>query len=456
MAGLENVTLIRGRHVLTFGPKGAITDGAVAIKGNRVADVGDFRALSEKYADAAIEGGKEAIVLPGFVNAHTHFSEGMLSGMCENMTLFEWGAKLLTPTAPYLTREVARIGTILKGAELISTGVTTVNDMFCHACYDEGASLGVVDGLEEIGLNGVVSFGAEDLGLDGKSTVPVNIILEEHRALAERAKAAGVGFRLGIGTVLGQSDALFEASIALAKKNVWGVHTHLAEVREEKVCARLRWGSSTVEHAAKCGLLDLDVVAGHGIWLDDSEIALLSSSGARIVYNPVANMILADGVCDLRKLCCAGVGLGLGTDGAASNDSQNMLEAIKFGALLQKVNCMDPSVVFAEKMLHMATIGGATVLGLGAGCGSLEVGKRADVVVFSGNWPGTAIVHDPYQQIVYGASPRDVSDVWIGGVKKLENGRLVGIDLPSVIEKARTLAKTISNKSKIKEFSCLA
>jgi 5-methylthioadenosine/S-adenosylhomocysteine deaminase len=104
----------------------------------------------------------------------------------------------------------------------------------------------------------------------------------------------------------------------------------------------------------------------------------------------------------------------------------------------------------------MATVGGAEVLGLGAETGSLEVGKRADVTVFSGEWPGTAIVHDPYQQIVYGASPRDVSDVWIDGARRLESGRLVGIDLPAVIEKASELASTIAKNSKIKEFSCLA
>jgi len=457
MAGLDNVTLIRGRHVLTFGPKGAIADGAVAIRGDRIADAGDYRALRDKYADAVVEGGENAIVLPGFVNAHTHFSEALLTGMCENMTLFEWGAKLLAPTAPHLTREVAKVGTILRCAELFSTGVTSVNDMFCHACYGEGASLGVVDGLEEAGMSGVVSFGAEDSGPDGKSNAPRDAIVEEHKALCERAKAAkNVSFRLGIGTVLGQSDALFETSVALARENGWGVHTHLAETREEKILARQRWGRTTVERADDCELLDLDVVAGHGIWLDDSETVLLASKGTKIVYNPVANMILADGICDLQRLRGAGVRLALGTDGAASNDSQNMLEAIKFGSLLQKVHAFDPSVVEAEEMLLMAAGNGAMVLGLGAERGSLEVGKRADVVVFSGEWPGTAIVHNPFQQIVNGASPRDISDVWAGGIRKLNDGKLVGIDLPGVIEKARSLASIIAKKSNLRDFSCLA
>ena len=455
MTGSTSVALIRGRHVLTFGPSGAIVDGAVAVEGNRIADVGDYRALREKYSDAAEYGGPNAIVLPGFVNAHTHFSEALITGMCEHMTIWEWGTRLLLPTGPYLTREVARVGTVLKSAELISTGVTTVNDMFCHNNYGQGASLGVVDGMEEIGIRGVTSFGAED-NL-GDRIAPFDLIIEEQIALAARAKEAkNVSFRMGIGTILGQTDKLFMTSVEMARANGWGVHTHLAEVREEKVSAYLRWKESTVEHSASCGLLDLNVVAGHGIWLDDDETQILAGRGTKIVYNPVANMILADGVCDVLRLRNSGVMVGLGTDGPASNDSQNFLEAIKIGALLQKLHRMDPAAFRAKDILAMATIEGAKVLGMDKEIGSLEPGKKADVAVFSGEWPGTAVVHDPYQQIVYGASPRDVSDVWIDGVRRMKDGKIEGIDLHGVMEKARTLAATISKNSNIKDFSCLA
>jgi 5-methylthioadenosine/S-adenosylhomocysteine deaminase len=455
MTGSNSVTLIRGRHVLTFGPKGCIADGAVAIRGNRIAETGDYRALREKYSEAAVAGGPNAIVVPGFVNAHTHFSEALITGMCEHMTIWEWGTRLLLPTGPFLTREVARVGTVFKSAELISTGVTTVNDMFCHGNYGQGASLGVVDGMEEIGIRGIASFGAEDCM--GDKIAPFNLIIEEHAALCERTKAAkNVGFRMGIGTILGQTDKLFNTSIEMAKGNGWGVHTHLAEVREEKVAARLKWKESTVEHSASCGLLDLDVVAGHGVWLNETELRLLAGKRTKIVHNPIANMILASGICNIQRIHNNGIVMGLGTDGPASNDSQNMLEVIKTTALLQKVNQMDAAVISAKDVLTMATIEGARALGMDEEIGSLEAGKRADIAVFSGEWPGTAIVHDPYQQVVYGAGPRDVSDVWIDGVRKLENGKVLGIDLPSTIEKARELAAIISKNSKLKEFSCLA
>jgi len=455
MTGSSNVTLIRGRHVLTFGPLGHLQDAALAIEGNRIIDAGSYRALREKYAEAAVEGGPNSIVLPGLINAHTHFSEALITGMCEHMTIWEWGSRLLLPTGPFLTREAARVGTVFKSAELIASGVTTVNDMFCHTNYGARASLGVVDGMEEIGIRGISSFGAED-NVGGK-VPPTGPILEEHLALYERTCSANnVGFRLGIGTVLGQTDGLFRASIDLAREKGWGVHTHLAEVREEKVSARLRWGESAVEHSASCGLLDLDVIAGHGIWLDEPELKLIGAKGTKIVHNPVANMILASGVCNVQRLRNNGITVGLGTDGAASNDSQNMLEVVKTAALMQKVHHMDPSVISARDVLRMATIEGAKLLGMESEIGSLEPGKRADVCVFSGEWPGTAIVHDPYQQVVYGASVRDVSDVWIDGVRKLASGKVQGICLPSVIEKAREEAVRIAKNSNIKEFSCLA
>ena len=159
--------------------------------------------------------------------------------------------------------------------------------------------------------------------------------------------------------MLGQSDQLLAASARAAREHGWAVHTHLAEVREEVVLARLRWGRTTVERAADVGLLDVPVVAGHGIWVVESEIAVLAGAGVAVVHNPVANMILGSGVCPLAALRGAGIPVGIGTDGAASNDSQNMLEAVKTAALLQKVTRLDPRAVTAGDVLAMATVEGA-------------------------------------------------------------------------------------------------
>jgi 5-methylthioadenosine/S-adenosylhomocysteine deaminase len=446
-------TVVRAGHVLTMGPAGDVADGAVAFAGGEILAVGGFQEVARRFPGAEVVGDELGVVLPGLVNAHTHLSEALIPGMGEDLTLFEWGARLVTPAGRHLTREMARVGAMLKGAELLLGGVTTVSDMFCHTNMGSLASLGVVDGLEAMGLRGVVCFGAED----AFDPHPVAAFLEEHRALAGRcADAALVGFRLGVGTLLGQSDELLAASARAAREHGWAVHTHLAEVREELVQARLRWGRGTVERAADVGLLAVPLLAAHCVWVGGDEIGALAAAGAGAVHNPVANMILASGVCPVPALRAAGVPVGLGTDGAASNDSQNMLEAVKAAALLQKVARLDPRALTAGDVLAMATLEGARCLGLDGLVGSLEPGKRADLVRLGADRPGLANVHDPRQQVVYAASAADVADVWVDGERRVRDGELVGHELAALVRASRPLAAELVTRADLGGFSQLA
>jgi len=453
----QNITLVRAGHVLSMGPLGEISDGAVAIADELIADVGPFREVSRKHPGAPVVGDSYGIVIPGLVNAHTHMSEALIPGMGETLSIWVWATRLLMPVMPHLTREMARVGALFRGAELIRSGVTTVNDMFCHANAADFASLGSVDGLDELGLRGVVSFGAEDIAWGATAPLPVARVCEEHHALAECCGATKrIGFRVGVGTILGQSDALLQASSALARSMKKGIHTHLAEVREEKTEAQIRWGKSTVEHAAEMGILEADCVAGHGVWVSAEEIEMIAEKRAAIIYNPTANMILGSGVCRLREFMARGVPMGIGTDGMASNDSHNMIEAMKLGALLQKVHRLDPEAANARQILKLSTIDGARVLGLGNVTGSLEPGKRADVVRLDGNSFGAAVVHDPYQQIVYGAGPESVADVWVDGRRLLADGDFVSCDARSIVPKVRELARALARAGNLSELSCLA
>ena len=443
---MGRVNVVRGRHLLTMGPAGDLEGGAVAFAGGEVLAAGPFEELAARFPDAEVTGDDHGVVLPGLVNGHTHLSEALLPGMGEDLTLFEWIDRIVGPAGRHLTREMARVGAMLKGAELLLSGATCVNDMFCHANLGSMASLGAVDGLEEIGLRGVVAFGAEDM--DEADRHPVADFMAEHEALADRCAASDlVGFRLGVGTVLGQSDQLLAASARAAREHGWAVHTHLAEVREEVVEARRRWGRTTVERAADVGLLEVPVVAGHGIWVGEREIGLLAGAGVAVVHNPVANMILGSGVCPLAALRGAGIPVGVGTDGAASNDSQNMLEAVKIAALLQKVARLDPRAATAEDVLAMATVEGARALGLDGQVGSLEPGKRADLVRLRADRPGLANIHDPRQQVVYCASPADVADVWVDGRRRVADGALVDHDLGALVEASRPLAADLVTRA---------
>jgi 5-methylthioadenosine/S-adenosylhomocysteine deaminase len=440
-----NVTLVRAGHVLTMGPLGDFQDGAVALRDELIAEVGPFADVKKKYPGAAVVGDEYGIAIPGLVNAHTHLSEALIPGMAEDLTIWVWATRLLMPVMPHLTREMARVGALFRGAEALRSGVTTLNDMFCHANPAEFSSLGSVDGLEELGLRGVVAFGAEDIAWGATAPLAASRVLEEHRALAERCAASKrVGFRIGIGTILGQSDKLLQCSSELARSMKKGIHTHLAEVREEKTAAQIRWGKSTVQYADEIGVLRAGCIAGHGVWVSTEEMELLAARKVAIIYNPTANMILASGVCPLGELAGHGVSLAIGTDGMASNDSHNMIEALKLGALLQKVHKLNPEAGMAPQILKTATIDGARVLGLGDITGSLEPGKRADIVRFDGNSFGAAVVHDPYQQIVYGAGPESVADAF------------VSFDRASVVPKVRELARALAKAANLSELSCLA
>lgn len=449
------VTVVRAGHVLTMGPAGDIVDGAVAFReaDGIIRAVGEHSSVRAAFPDAAVVGDVRDVLVPGFVNAHDHLSEGLISGIGETMNLYEWQERLIRPVGPHLTREMARAGTLLKGAEMLRSGITTVNDMFVHANPGSLASLGVVDALEEIGLGGVVCFGAHDM----PDPLPAAALLGEHEALSERVSQAGnVGFRLGIGTIHSQTDELFGASVALAARHGWRIHTHLAEVREEITEARLAYGTNTLGRGVSAGLLDLDVIFAHCIWVNEPDIAVLTAHRSTVAHNPLANMILASGVCPVPRLRAAGIPVALGTDGAGSNDSHDMLQVMKCASLVQKLHHLDPLALTARDVLAMATIEGARALRIDDRVGSFEVGKQADVVRFGGDGVRLAYVHDPYQQLVFCAGPDDVADVWVAGRHVLAARKLTTVDEAEVVAEARRLAAELVRLAGLAHLSAMA
>ncbi len=436
-------TLIRGRFVLTSAPTGPFRDAAVLVDGTTIGAVGPFDELLARDPGATVVGDGSGIVIPGLVNTHGHFSEGLVTGMGETLTLLQWIQRLVAPVGPHLTREMARVGTLLKGVEMLQSGVTAVNDLFvCSPRPDEPVTPGVVDGLESLGIRGEVAFGAQDRN----DPHPIDEIFAEHEALAAAAAASRrCRFRMGLATVLAQSDALFAASIRGVHDGGWRVHTHFHEVREEVVESRLAHGVTTIGYAAREGLLDAEVLGAHCIWLTDDDIRLLAEHGVRVAHNPIANMILGSGVCKVRRLQEAGIPVGIGTDGPASNDGQDMLEAMKAAALLQKVTALDPTAMTAPEVLRMATIDGARALGLDDVSGSLEPGKDADVVLLDGRTPSLAVIHDPHQAVLYATSGREVSDVWVQGERVLAGGQPTRVDLEAVIDEARDLGERLAS-----------
>ncbi len=454
-------TLIRADYLVTMDDNWRVLrDAALVIEGEHIAALGSWPGLREQFPQADIVGDGTGMLIPGLINTHTHFSEGLLSSLGDCMTLYEWGQRVLMPAGFHLDQAKARIGTLLKGAELLTSGVTTVNDMFVHTNARSFASLGVVDAIEQLGMRAVVCLGAEDVNFshpEGDHILSIHDILEEHHTLWVRASTTQrVGFRMGIGTLSGQSKRLLNASVEMARRQNWGIHTHLAEVREEVTYFRTHYGMTPADYAAQHGLLDLDLIAAHCIWLTESDLALLRQAGVHVVHNAIANMILASGVCPVPRMLFEQINVSLGTDGAASNNNQNMFQVMKMTALLHKLAALDAAAITARQVVWMATRGGAQALGMEQSIGSLEVGKRADVVLLDGNSATLAPIHDPYGQLVYSATGREVSAVWVDGIQLVRDGHVQTVNETELAAHARTAAaELVEQAAALQPFSML-
>lgn len=432
--------LVRGGQVITSAHPAVIANGAVRLVDERIDAVGTWEDLRERHPDDTVHGGPNDIVTPGFVNTHGHFSEGLITGLAKQHTLWEWIGALIDPVAPHLDAEAAYLGTLMAGMQMLKSGITVANDMFvCDPRSDGPTTPAVVRALDELGLRGVVSFGAGD----GRGA-SVGSILEEHDALAEAAAGSRLSrFRVGVAAIGAQSEELFDESISLVARSGAGVHIHLQEIREEVTATRGRFGVTPIAHCARSGLLDAPTLAAHCVWVDRSDREILAEHGVGVAHNPVSNMILASGVCPVNELRAGGVAVGLGVDGPASNDRQDMLEVMKLAVLLQRVDKLQATALSAREALEMATIGGAAALGLDSELGSLEPGKAADLVVFDGDDPALANVYDPFDSILFCAGPSQVRDVWVAGERSVVDGAVAKVSEHEIVDRSRPVSRRL-------------
>ncbi|WP_240181806.1 amidohydrolase family protein [Nocardioides sp. 616] len=449
-ASEERVTLLRGAWVMAPEP---VRDGAVAIRGNEIVAVGRWTDLRAAHPDADVRGSAHDLVLPGFVNTHGHFSEGLLTGIASHFTLFEWLHALIEQVKPHTDARVARLGTLVSGIQMLRSGITTANDMFVTDPRPEGpVTPAVVHALDQLGLRGVVSFGAGDRG--GRD---IAAQFAEHEALREAAAASRLStFRVGIGAVPGQSEEMFGRSIGYAVDGGHGVHVHLQEVREEVTAMRTAHGRTTVEHCAHEGLFAAPTLAAHCVWVDRNDRALMAEHRVGVAHNPLANGILASGIAPVAEMRQLGIDVGFGVDGAASNDAQDFLQAIKTGAILARVRDQQATAMTAREAFEIATIGGARALRMEDRIGSLEVGKLADVVVLDGTGPTLASVHDPYQAVVFVAGSREVKEVWVDGRLSVADFEVVNVDPREVARESRPVTAELVTRAGLGHLSALA
>ena len=384
-------------------------------------------------ADLVLEG-RERAALPGFVNTHTHAAMTLLRGYADDMELFPWLQEKIWPVEAKLQQEDVYWGTMLAIAEMIRGGVTCFNDMYFYfeaaarACRETGIRAcisGVLLGLRP---------GAED-------------DLAKALAFATEEKQAGDGrvtHLLGPHASYTCPDELMRKVIAAAWEHNIGLHIHLSETKQEVADSRAQHGETPIAHMDRLGMFGgPPVIAAHCVWPTEAEIALLAEKRVGVAHCPGSNMKLASGAAPVAKLLAAGVRVGLGTDGAASNNNLDLLEEARLAALLAKVESFDPTAVKAYDALYLATRGGAEALGMGDRIGQITPGYRADIILVDLRQPHLWPAHDLVSHLVYAARAGDVRTVLVDGKPLLIDGVLQTLDEARVLAHSAACAQRL-------------
>lgn len=422
---IDNVTIIGNE----------IKKGSVLIEDDKIMEISEKTGSHD--ADKVINGEKK-VLIPGLVNTHTHLSMNLLRGLADDLPLDTWLNDHIWPVEAHLTGEYCYAGALLACIEMIKSGTTTFNDMYFF--MDD-----VAKAVDEAGIRGMLSHGMIDLGDEEKRRAEfketLRIIEKCHDTAEGRIKVA-----FGPHAPYTCSEELLKGVRKKADKMGLKIHIHVGETEFEVEQIIEAHGSRPFEYLDEIGFLADDVIAAHAVWLSDKEIEIIKEREVNLSHNPASNMKLASGISPVSKLTDKSVNVSIGTDGAASNNNLDMIEEMKLTALLQKVNTMDSTVLPAQKVFEMATINGAKALGLQGEIGTIEVGKKADLVLLDMKTPNLAPFRHPISHLVYAANGSDTDTVICNGEILMENKKLEVVDEAEVIKMAEDAAEELISK----------
>jgi 5-methylthioadenosine/S-adenosylhomocysteine deaminase len=446
MTELGRPTIVRGGTAITMdADRRVLADATITVLDGVI--VGIDTEAGEVPDKARVIDATHAVVMPGIVNAHTHLLQVLLRGVYEELPFSEW-LRNIYHVGERLTEEHNHVSALLGCGESLLSGVTTVVE---HNFLNRTTALAraTIEGMREAGVRVAYARTAMDLG----ELAPASA-LESPGAATEAVDA--------LIDALGTADPMLSLlsgpntpGVSASAELVTAMHRHARErglrqsmhvAENEGVVAavRDRYGvDGVVRWLDGLGVLDDTVVAPHSVALHPDEVEILARRGVHVSHNPVSNMFLGDGVAPIVDLATAGGNVCLGTDGAASNNAQDMFQVLKVASLLQRAHRRDPAAVPPMEALAMATINGARALGLDGLIGSLEPGKRADIVVIDLDTPHATVSHDPVSQVVYCARAGDVRTVMVDGQVVVDGFALVTMDVASVLPAARRAAAEI-------------
>jgi len=409
---------------------------AVAVDDGRIAAVGPIAAVERQYSPRDRVDLPHHVLIPGLVNSHSHAAMTLMRGFADDLPLGVWLKDHIWPTeGQWVSPEFVWDGTSLAIAEMLAGGVTCFNDMYF---FPEVAA----DAAIELGIRmvaGMICFDMPNAYADSADEC-----IDKGLALRSRLTGQGrVTTAFAPHAPYTVSDAPLARIARLSRELDVRVHTHVNETREEDPNSVGAHGMTTLRRLDALGLLNDRLVAAHMVHLSDDDIATVASAGSSVVHCPESNLKLASGFCRVDDLLRAGVNVALGTDGAASNNDLDLLAEMRIAALLSKGVANDAASLPAEHALYLATMGGARALGLGDEIGSIEVGKRADLVAVSLDEWSSQPMYNPISQLVYTTNRNQVTDVWVDGRQRVREASLVDVDRGDLLKRAKRWAEQI-------------
>jgi 5-methylthioadenosine/S-adenosylhomocysteine deaminase len=418
------------------GTRRVLQDGAVAIQGDTIVAVDSSAEIDSMYEPVKVIDARGALVLPGLINAHTHMSMSLFRGLADDLSLDDWLHKYIFPAeSRYVTRDFVTWSTKLSLLEMLRGG-TTVADMY----YFEEE---VAEATKAAGMRGVL--GETLIGFPSPdSKTPAAALAYTESFLKHWKGDPLITPAVAPHAIYTCPEELLKDAAALARSNQAPLLIHVAEAPFEIEKSRQDHGLTTVQYLARIGLLGPNVLGAHCIWLDQADLQTLAHFGVGCSYNPSSNMKTAAGLMPAVELLAAGVAVGIGTDGAASNNNQDMFEEMNLAAKQQKFARMDPKTLSAVQVVEMATITGARALHLERQIGSLEVGKKADLIVVDTTAPHATPMYNVYSAIVYALKSSDVRTTVVGGKPVMEDRRMLTLDEPAILAKAAKYATEIN------------
>ncbi len=433
-----NSIVIHNGTVLTMNSNfDIIENGVLCIKNDKLVKIESLENDSSLPDGETIIDARGGIIMPGLVNTHTHLPMSLFRGLADDLPLSVWLNEHIFPAeSKYITPESVKIGALLSCAEMLLSGTTTCCDGYFYEDH-------VATAVNEAGMRAILGQGVIDFPAPGIPDPADNV----NNAVTFIQKWQNISPLITPSIFCHSPYTCSEATLKKAKNaaDAKGLlfQIHAAETKEEYIRIQTEHQTTPVNYLDKIGIIDKNTLLVHAVWLDDDDINTIAARGASVSHNPESNMKLASGIAPVPSLLKAGVAVGLGTDGCASNNNLDLISEMDSAAKLHKVIALDPTLMDAVIVLKMATIQGAKALGLDDIIGSLEIGKKADVIVIDTRKPHLVPVYNPVSHIVYAAQGTDVRDVIVDGRILVKDRKLLTMDLENIIEKVIKLSETI-------------